>query len=313
VLFRQGREAMKKGDLATACPKFAESQRLDPAAGTLVNLAQCEEKQGKLAAAWQHWREAAEQLPAGDERLVIAKQRIQALDKRVPKLVVKLGAGAPADTKVTRDGVELGAASLDTALPVDPGEHVVVAVAPGRSAREIKVEVGEGKTETVVVEPGEVAAAAGAAAPGSQDARSDAALGAKGSPPAKEAPRSGGGATRTAGWVIAGLGVVGLGVGTVFALRAKSKNDEALAKNENGIPRCLGEWCVDPKGIDLTTESRRASMIAIPSLVVGGAALVGGAVMVLVAPPSDSPKPAKVGLKAAFGPGALGAQLGGEW
>jgi hypothetical protein len=34
---------------ATACVKFAESERLDPAGGTLVDLAKCEERLGHLA------------------------------------------------------------------------------------------------------------------------------------------------------------------------------------------------------------------------------------------------------------------------
>src|SRR5690349_9072722 len=54
ALFKEGREAMVHGNAATACPKFAESQRLDPAAGTLRNLALCEEAIGELAKAVVH-------------------------------------------------------------------------------------------------------------------------------------------------------------------------------------------------------------------------------------------------------------------
>jgi hypothetical protein len=43
VLFRRGREAMEAKRYADALPSFAESQRLDPGAGTLMNLATCEE------------------------------------------------------------------------------------------------------------------------------------------------------------------------------------------------------------------------------------------------------------------------------
>ena len=52
-LFREGRALMKKGDFAPACAKLAESQRLDPAVGTLMNLAECEERIGRTASAWQ--------------------------------------------------------------------------------------------------------------------------------------------------------------------------------------------------------------------------------------------------------------------
>ena len=58
ALFSAGRADVERGDYASACPKFADSQRLDPAPGTLINLADCEEHVGQLARAWQHWREA---------------------------------------------------------------------------------------------------------------------------------------------------------------------------------------------------------------------------------------------------------------
>ncbi|NOU28880.1 MAG: hypothetical protein HOO96_13330, partial [Polyangiaceae bacterium] len=47
TLFREGRKALEAGDYAVACAKFAESQRIEPAPGTLLNLAGCEERSGK--------------------------------------------------------------------------------------------------------------------------------------------------------------------------------------------------------------------------------------------------------------------------
>ena len=38
ALYREGRALMEKGDLDAACPKLAESQRLDPSSGTALNL-----------------------------------------------------------------------------------------------------------------------------------------------------------------------------------------------------------------------------------------------------------------------------------
>ena len=58
----------------------------DPAAGTLFNLADCEERTGKLASAWQHYKQAAEQFPAGDERVAVANEHATKLEKRAPKL-----------------------------------------------------------------------------------------------------------------------------------------------------------------------------------------------------------------------------------
>ena len=125
ALFLEGRRLMKAGDVAAACAKLAESERLDPAVGTLANLADCEEQLGRTASAWQHWREAADRMPAGDPRRVMAGARAAALEKRLARLSVNLAPGASRDVVVFRDGVRLGEASYGLYLPIDPGAHVV--------------------------------------------------------------------------------------------------------------------------------------------------------------------------------------------
>src|SRR5687768_12828264 len=97
ALFEQGRRALEQNDLETACAKFAESQTLDPGVGTLMNWATCEERKGRIATAWQRWREALAELPADDDRLPFARERVAALEPRLPYLTITLPADAPSD------------------------------------------------------------------------------------------------------------------------------------------------------------------------------------------------------------------------
>jgi hypothetical protein len=311
ALFRQGRDAMKRQDYATACPKFAESQRFDPAAGTLLNLAQCEQKLGKLASAWQHYQEAADQLPAGDPRVTIARQGVAELDKKVPRLVVRLEAGAPEGTKVRRDGVELGGASLGTPLPVDPGDHVVVVVAPGRSEARFTVALGAAETKTVDAEAGpeSVAAATTGASQGPGERQP-----APARPDKADARGANGDAFRTVGWVTAGAGVVGLGVGTYFAFSARSNDSRALEKDEQGNPKwCDANQCWAEPGATYSQDARSDSKRAAVALVTGGVLLAAGVVLVLAAPSGGGAKGTLVSLRARATADGIGAVVGGAW
>src|SRR5258706_88865 len=59
TLFGEGKRLMDEGKFSDACPKFADSQKLDPGVGTLLNLARCYQKNGQAATAWSTYKEAA--------------------------------------------------------------------------------------------------------------------------------------------------------------------------------------------------------------------------------------------------------------
>src|SRR5882672_3749411 len=59
-LFDDAEALLAAGNIVGACPKYAESQRLDPQLGTLLHLANCYEKEGKTASAWSGFKEAHE-------------------------------------------------------------------------------------------------------------------------------------------------------------------------------------------------------------------------------------------------------------
>jgi tetratricopeptide (TPR) repeat protein len=154
ALFREGREAMKQGNLAVACPKLAESQRLDPSHGTLLNLAMCEEASGKLALAWAHFRELVDTLPPADDRVAVARARAQQVGARLLRLTLEFAAPPPPGTQVALDGQPLGSAVLGSAVPLDPGLHRVLVSAPGRMAAPYVVSGTEGAKLTLRIEPG---------------------------------------------------------------------------------------------------------------------------------------------------------------
>src|SRR5262249_21793068 len=128
------------------------SYQLDPALGTLLNLADCQEHLGKTTSAWQLFKRAVEQLPRGDDRIGPATKRMIALERRIARVLVTLPSDAPPGTKVTRDGTDLD--TVGPPVPIDPGRHVLVVSAPGREDRRVHIAVFEGETSRVVAEPG---------------------------------------------------------------------------------------------------------------------------------------------------------------
>lgn len=288
ALFDQARDAMKRGEISKACLKFAESQRLDPQPGTLANLALCEEKIGKTASAWTHARDAADQLGPGDERTPILRALVSRAEKRLPRLVVRLSSTAPADTVVTRDGVELGAASLGVPLPADPGDHVLTAKAPGRRMSTVTVTVVEAETLQVEIGP--------------DDAPPNPSPG--GAPPPTEAssgsPRSR--TPRTAAYVAGGVGAVGalVAVGTGIVLAGKQSTVRASCDVDTKV--CSGPNASDAR--DQASAGRSLLPVYYGGLAVAAVGLGAGAYLLFS---SDDSRTTSVRL----GPGSVA--VGGKF
>ncbi len=269
ALFEAARVAVGHGDYAGACPKFAESQRLDPAPGTLLNLADCEEHLGHLARAWDAWHEGIALLPRADERLPPARQRAQALESRLPRLLLRLDPGAPPTTKVRCDDTEIGTASLGVALPVDPGQHVVRAEAAGRAPSSIDVTLAEGETRSLEVAPGLPVA------PPPEKTLTPAPAPILAPPSAPESARSGSG-LRVTGWVIGGVGVVGLGLGTAAGLLTISK------KAAVDVHCVAGKGC-DSVGYDAATSGHTLAIESNVCFAAGAVLALTGVSLILAA------------------------------
>ena len=298
ALFREGRRLLKAGDLEGACTKLEESQRLDPAPGTLANLADCQEKLGRSASAWEHWRRVAEQLPPADPRRATAVARSAELEKKLSRLVIERAPDAPVDLKVKRDDVELGAPSLGLALPLDPGPHVVTVSAPNRLERRFEVLIAPGEQSRLVVGPG---------APPPPPPAMPAAL----SPEALELQaRASQTAThsRVGGYALLGAGAVALGAGAYFGSRAlQARADAKAACSMMGQPPLCWSRAKAPLDRDVTY-----ARLADVSFAAGAIAAVVGSYFLLGAR-GHEPRPGSVALAAAPLPAGAEVQLAGRF
>jgi hypothetical protein len=282
ALFEAARQAVAQGNYASACPKFAESARLDPAAGALLNLADCEERLGHLAAAWSAWHEGVALLPRDDERLAPAQQRAQAVDKRLPRLVVKLSPDSRRGARLRRDGVDLGTASFDVPLPVDPGPHTIQVEATGFAPSSTEITLAEGETRTIEValsaivpSPAQPPTAISTLKPNAAESTSGTASRDADNPSRRRT-------LWTGGWIVGGLGIAGLGLGVTTGVMAIAKKGTVQA-------HCHAGQC-DPSGFDAAQAGHTLATVSNVGLAAGGVLVAAGLWLVLTNAPRAETK-----------------------
>lgn len=256
ALFEQGKQLLRAGNAAQACPKLAESQRIDPSTGTLLALAMCHEADGKLASAWAefisvearaHNEGRLDREQAANARARALKPRLSTLELRVPP-----GVAALPGLKILRDGAVQGSGAWNVVVPIDGGEHVVEVTAPGKVSWRAVASVKRESDAAVLVVP---SLAAAPTAPVPVDAQRW-------------------GSLEWTGVGLASAGVVGLGVGGYFLGSALNKKSES---NQD----CVGNLC-GPDG----AEARRAAVAhgnrATVSALIGGVLVAGGATVFVI-------------------------------
>jgi serine/threonine-protein kinase len=268
-LFDEAEALFSKEQVAEACPKYAESYRLDPQLGVLIYLAECYEKNGQLASAWGSFREAEElALKRGDERAEHARSRATALEPRLSYLVIEVSSAARVPgLELLRDGAPIAPVLWGARAAIDVGNHRITARAAGRKPwQQDLVITGEASSATITVpvlvpEPTSPAGPGATASPGTSQ--------------------------RIAAIAVGGLGVVGVGVGGFFGLSAQSSlSDSNSLCNENN-------YCT-PYGAELRDSAESKALVATIATGVGVAALVTAGVLWFTAPKSerapDAPK-----------------------
>jgi serine/threonine-protein kinase len=311
ALFDSGVQLMKAGRFSEACPKLETSQRVDPAVGTLLYLAECYERLGRTASAWATFREA-ESLARGAnqaDRARTAGSRAQKLEAELAYLTVSVAPEARVEGLVVKRGGSVVLPDLyGVAAPVDPGVIEIEASAPGHRPHGAQVKVGARGKEIVTVpkleaDPrAEVPPVAPVAAGASTQATTEPTAPSGGQPPKDAPPKSG--PDHTLAFVLGGVGLVGIGVGSYFGMRAFSKNSEA-------DDFCNDQNVCQKEGMDLSQEAENAALVSNIGFIAGGAALATGLVLFFTAGDGEEKQTLRVAPTVAKSGG--GVSIGGTF
>ncbi len=260
ALVSEGIALSEQGKYTEACPKYAEALKIDPALNTQINLAECYEKIGKPSSAYTLWV-TIEQIAKTANRpkdQAKAHDRVTALADSLPRLKITL----PADLKgatVKVDGKPIANNDL-ASVAIDPGLHTIDVTANGKKPwhDEVSVQVG-----TMPIEVPELAT------PGSEPP-----------PPEHVASMRPSMGFRIAGGIIAGIGLIGVGVGVVTGTNAIRSRDNAQASCGDPNPN----QCHSQDGVQLWRDAKDAGNISTIGFIAGGSLVAIGAVVFLIAP-----------------------------
>lgn len=276
ALFDEAKILMAQRRYAEACPKFQASQAMDPAVGTRLNLADCLEKLGRTASAWAEFRAAAAAAQAKGqlERVDVARKRAAALERDLVKLAIVPPPGSHEHLEIRKNGAIVEKAFWGTALPVDPGRYVIVALLYEKEAFQTEVEVPN-KNGTVIT----------AVIPALDEATL-----------AKRRWHRGFAITFGA------VGVTSFLAGGVLGLQAISKNAESAQ-------HCIVGNICDNRGVDLRKDAVTYGNASTAALLIGGGFGLA-AILFHVTTPARTP-PTKIGIGAMHS--GVGLVVGGAF
>ena len=255
LLFDEGVRALDAGRLDEACQKLAKSQELAPSGGTLLALAECHERAGRVASAWIAYRGAAARAAAAGkaDAEASALEHAGKLEPKLARLTIKTPTGTPTNFELLRDTTVVSTSELGVAVPVDPGKHEIHASAPGMKPWVKQIQVPASASVTIEVPPLEADASA---------------------PP----PTTSDGSTqRILGITAAGLGAGAMIGGTIFGVLAMSANSD-------GESECVGKECRSQGAIDSINKASDQATVSTILFIAGAALVAGGAALYFTAP-----------------------------
>jgi hypothetical protein len=267
ALFSEGKRLAGENKFAEACPKFLASYNLEHRLGTLLNLADCYEKNRQLASAWARFVEARTLAQRSNqiERAEYASQHAADLEPKLSKLTIQ--PKSPKAVQLNLDGSPVDPGEYGVAIAVDAGKHTLEATAPDKKPWRAEIVVAPNADHKVVDVPDLL----DAPKPPPTEVASD------------QAHRGMSGRA-VAGLVVAGVGIAGVAVGVTFGALALSKNSSSDSYcNVGGVKdACYAQ------GVSLRSDAVTFGNVSTAFLIVGGAAIATGAVIFITAPSSGA-------------------------
>jgi hypothetical protein len=220
-------------------------------------------------------------------------RRVEDVNAAMPTIVFEAKDAAGNDlsaVKVTMDGEVLAERLEGTALSIDPGQHTFVFETTGQLALMKRFVIRESQKDRreAVIFGRPPATPFISTQPGEQSLFS---------PPSSGETNDGLGTQKVLGVAAAGVGVVGLAIGSAFGLAAMSKKNEAEA--------VCPTQCPTQSGVSDWNDAKSEGNVSTALFIVGGVALAGAAVLWFTAPSSNA------GARVGLGPGGLAAE--GTW
>jgi hypothetical protein len=273
--FTQGQERYDAEDYAAALALFREAHQLSQSPNAHLYVARALRELGRLAEAYDEMQQVVREATAAAEQDAkyaptrdSAAAELAILEPKVAKVVVAM-AESPPGTTVAINGSELPAERIGTPVAVAPGPVKIVATPPEGEPKSVDLTLAGGETKTV---PIAFSASAAKRTDGEPAAAPVAA-------PTPDEPETEGGELRVVGFVLAGVGVAGMGMFAVTGLMAQSKLDEL--ETDCGAQRC------PPERQDDVDQGRTLQTLANVGLGVGIGGIVIGSALIIFGGPSE--------------------------
>jgi serine/threonine-protein kinase len=284
VLFREGKKLLKAGKIAEACDKLDASERLETSVGTLLNLADCREKNHQLATAWAVFRKAAvaAKNARDGKREAEAHRREKLLVPKLSYLAVQVLEASRVDgLAISRNGADLDRNLWNQSVPIDAGTYDLEAKADGYTTWTEHVVISKPGQKVEVEVPALEALPKPKAKPPEPAPKPAVATHDAEEPERPQpAPPSRWTGTRKLATAVGVIGAAGIGAGIAFGLRGKHLEQQADAL-------CPTDACADDTALAHNSDARKDARYANIGFAAGGSLVVGAIVLWLVGGPSE--------------------------